>query len=58
MPILNYFKDVRAELKHVVWPSRMQTIIYTVTVIAVSAGVAVYLGLFDYFFATLLKQII
>jgi preprotein translocase subunit SecE len=58
MPILNYIKDVRAELKHVTWPSRTQTIISTVIVIVVSVGVAVYLGLFDYLFSFILKQII
>ncbi len=58
MPILNYFKDVRAELKHVSWPSRTQTILYTVVVMLVSAGVAVYLGLWDYLFSLVLKQLI
>lgn len=58
MPILNYLRDVRAELKHVTWPSRTQTLVSTIVVIAVSAGVAVYLGLWDYFFAAVLKQII
>lgn len=56
--MLNYFKDVRAELKHVSWPTRTQTILYTIVVIAVSAGVAVYLGLWDYLFAAILRQII
>lgn len=58
MPILNYLKDVRAELKHVTWPSRNQIILYTLVVILVSLGVAVYLGLWDYLFSTILKQII
>lgn len=58
MPIINYLKDVRAELKHVAWPSRTQTILYTVVVILVSLGVAVYLGLWDYVFSAILKQII
>jgi preprotein translocase SecE subunit len=58
MPIINYLKDVRAELTHVTWPSRAQTILYTVVVIVVSAGVAIYLGLWDYLFAAVLRQII
>jgi preprotein translocase SecE subunit len=53
-----YLKDVRAELKHVAWPSRTATILYTVVVILVSLGVAVYLGLLDYLFAAVLKNII
>ena len=56
--MLNYLKDVRAELKHVSWPSRTQTILYTIVVMLVSAGVAIYLGLWDYLFAALLKQVI
>lgn len=58
MPIINYLKDVRAELKHVSWPSRAQIIAYTIIVILVSLAVAVYLGLWDYLFSTVLKQII
>lgn len=56
--MLNYLKDVRAEMKHVSWPSRTQTILFTVVVIAVSAGVSVYLGIWDYVFSAILKQII
>jgi preprotein translocase subunit SecE len=56
--MINYLKDVRAELKHVTWPSRNQTIIYTIVVILVSAATAVYLGLFDYLFSFLLKNVI
>lgn len=56
--MLNYLKDVRAELKHVSWPSRTQTILYTLVVIFVSAGVAVYLGLWDYAFSLILRNII
>lgn len=56
--MLNYFKDVRAELKHVSWPTRTQTVLYTLVVVLVSAGVAVYLGLWDYLFSLILKKII
>lgn len=54
----NYFKEVRAEMKHVSWPSRRQAIVYTVVVIAVSAATAVYLGLLDYVFGAIIKKII
>ena len=54
----NYFKEVRAELKHVSWPSRQQTIVYTAVVIGISVGVAAYLGVLDYFFSAIIKQII
>jgi len=51
-----YFKDTRSELNHVAWPTRNQTIVYTILVAAISLGVAAYLGLFDYLFTTLLAH--
>ena len=53
-----YFKDVRAELKHVSWPTRSQTIAYTAVVIIASLGTAVYLGLLDYVFSAVIRHII
>ena len=53
-----YFQEVRAEMKHVSWPSRRLTIVYTLVVIAISLGTAVYLGLLDYIFSVFIKQII
>jgi preprotein translocase subunit SecE len=53
-----YFKDVRAEMKHVSWPSRRLTIVYTAVVIAISLGVAIYLGLLDYVFSAFIKILI
>jgi preprotein translocase subunit SecE len=60
MPIfmINYFKDVRSEMKHVSWPSRRLTITYTIVVIAISLATAVYLGLWDYVLSALIKQVI
>lgn len=58
MSITDYVKDVRAEMKHVSWPSRTLTITYTVVVIAVSLGAAVYLGLLDYAFSAVVKLLI
>lgn len=58
MNIVNYFKDVRAEMKHVSWPSRRLTITYTVVVIAISLATSVYLGLLDYLFSDVIKLII
>lgn len=56
--MLNYFKDVKAEMRHVSWPTRTQTIIYTIVIIAVSLGVSLYLGLLDYLFAALIRRIV
>jgi len=54
----NYFKEVRAEMKHVSWPSRTQTIVYTVVVIGVSLLTAAYLGAWDYLFSLLIQRIV
>ena len=54
----NYLKEVRGEMKHVSWPSRRQTIIYTLVVIGVSLATAVYLGISDYLLSFLLKGVI
>ncbi len=53
-----YLKETRAELRHVAWPTQTQTIVYTVLVAAISIGVAVYLGLFDFIFTTGLTRLI
>lgn len=56
--MFNYFKEVRAEMKHVSWPTRRQAIIYTGVVIAVSLATAIYLGLLDYIFSLIIQKII
>ncbi len=56
--MIQYLKDVRAEMKHVSWPTRSQTIIYTIVVIAISLATAVYLGLFDYLFSNLIFRLV
>lgn len=58
MAITNYIKDVRAEMKHVSWPSRRLTTIYTIVVVVISLAVAAYLGALDYIFSAVIKAII
>jgi preprotein translocase subunit SecE len=55
MAIIEFLKETRTELKHVNWPTRGQAIGYTLLVIGISLTVAIYLGLFDYIFAYLVK---
>ncbi len=52
MSIGQYLRDTQAELKHVAWPTRLQTIVYTVLVALLSVVVALYLGVFDYVFTS------
>jgi preprotein translocase subunit SecE len=52
---IQYIKEVIEEGKKVTWPTRKQTIFFTVAVLIISAVVAYFLGLFDYLFAQGLK---
>lgn len=56
--VSEYFKETRSELRHVVWPGRKMTIMYTLIVVGLSVLVAYMLGLFDFLFSLGLKQII
>ena len=56
--IINYKKEVIAEAKNVTWPTRKQTIFFTVAVLAVSVVVAYYLGLLDFLFGQGLKLLL
>ena len=54
----NYLNETKEEMKHVSWPTKRQTIIFTVLVIVISLAVAAYLGFFDYIFSLGLKSLI
>ena len=58
-PVARWFKELRAELKKVMWPPSKQTINNTAIVIACCAVVGVFIWVFDLaavnVFATLLK---
>ena len=46
--IVNYVKTSHQELKKVVWPTKKEVIQHTLMVIAISLGVAAFLGAIDY----------
>ena len=48
-----YFKEVRVEMAKVKWPTRSDTINYTIVVIGVSLAVAAFLGILDFIFTYL-----
>lgn len=56
--LINYIKETKGEMASVNWPTKKQTINYTMLVIGVSVGVAIFLGFFDMLFAYLLKTYI
>ncbi|MFA7315858.1 MAG: preprotein translocase subunit SecE [Candidatus Paceibacterota bacterium] len=56
--MIEYIKEVKAEMKNVTWPKRRTTISFTVAVLVISVAVAYYLGALDYVFSLGLKQIL
>lgn len=58
MSLIQYIKETKVELNHVSWPTRKQTIAFTIVVILVSIGISVFLGLFDFVFRLGLEKLI
>ena len=56
--ISNYIKDSIAELKKVTWPTRKQTVNYTLLVVGISLGLAVFIGIVDYILSLGLQKVI
>ncbi len=56
--ISQFLKEVRQEVRKVTWPTRAETIRYSVMVVAASLIVAMYLGGVDYIVANLLERFI
>mgnify|MGYP000016316667 CR=1 FL=1 len=48
--IKNYFVGSFQEMKKVTWPTKSQTINYSVLVIGLTVGMALLLGVLDYIF--------
>lgn len=46
--IISFLQEVREELEKVTWPSKEQTIRYTILVIIVAVAVGLFLGGLDY----------
>ena len=57
MSIFSYIQETQAEMRHVSWPTRLQTIVYTALVFAISLFIALYLGFFDYLFTSTLARL-
>ncbi len=55
---LKFLGEVKTELGKVIWPSRRETVKYTITVIAFSLVVAFILGAADYLLLKLFEAIV
>jgi preprotein translocase subunit SecE len=56
--ITSFLKEVKLEMKKVNWPTREETIRYTLIIVSISAIVAIYLGGLDILFTALLEKFI
>ena len=56
--IITFLKEVRLEIKKVNWPTKQETLRYTLIVIGISVAVAIFLGSLDFIFSTLLSKFI
>ena len=56
--ITTFLQEARTELRKVRWPTREQTIQYTLAVIVVSVAVAAFLGGLDYLFQVIINRVI
>ena len=56
--IVTFIQEAKEELLKVNWPSKKQTINYTLLVVAVSIAVAGFLGGLDWIFSYVLKTFI
>ena len=56
--IVKYFRETKAELQKVVWPTRKEVTNLTVIVLAVTTGMSAALGIIDYLFSRLFVLVI
>jgi preprotein translocase subunit SecE len=54
----NFLQESRQEFKRINWPSRQETIRYTLFVVIFSLVMAIFLGLLDFVFLYLLNRFI
>lgn len=54
----NFLIEVKSEMKKVAWPTRKETLKYTLAVIGVSVVLAAFLGGLDYVLTYLLENYI
>ena len=56
--LIRYFKETRAEIGRVTWPTREQATRLTLIVLAVTVSLAIALALVDYVFAWMVARIL
>ena len=56
--LTDYLRSARLEVKNVNWPTRRETVRFTILVIALSGLIAAYLGALDFLFIRVIEWII
>ncbi len=56
--IVRYFKETRAEIRKVAWPTREQATNLTLIVLAVTIAMAIFLGAVDLIFAEIIRLLV
>lgn len=56
--LTNYLREAVIELKKVIWPSRQQTLTYTIIVIVMSVGLAAFFTVLDNLFNWVIELLI
>ncbi len=58
MKPIQFLKETRGELKHVIWPTRPRAVMYAAIIIVFSLALGYGLGAFDQLFRFILKTVI
>jgi len=53
---IRYIRDTKAELVHVKWPTKKQSIGFTAIVVVISIVTALTLGFFDYILSLIIQK--
>jgi len=55
---VTYFKASWKELKKVTWPTKNETVNYTLLVVSISLIIATFLGIIDWLFSLILEKLV
>ncbi len=56
--LIKYIKESIFELKKVTWPTKKETVNYTLLIIGIGLAVAAYIGIIDYILSLVVEQVI
>jgi len=56
--VVQFFREVKAELQKVTFPTRQETVGHTIVVLVLTAIISVYLGMSDWALARIVKMLL